>query len=138
MNKMVMAALAAAFASGLTQAQTVGQQHGLLADATERTLYTFTQDAPNKINCNAACAAAWPPFLTKEGERKRAGFEAIVRDDGTRQWALHGKPLYYFAADTQPGDAKGDGQGGVWHVVREGKASGTPAANSSSSSYGGY
>ncbi|MGH8665086.1 MAG: hypothetical protein ACREUX_12565 [Burkholderiales bacterium] len=85
MNRMVMAAIAAAFASGSTQAQTVGQQHGLLADATGRTLYTFTRDAPNNSDCNGACAAAWPPFLAKEGERKRAGLEAIVRDDGTRQ-----------------------------------------------------
>ena len=31
---------------------------------------------------------------------------------------MNGKPLYFYAADVQAGDAKGDGQGGVWHAVR--------------------
>jgi predicted lipoprotein with Yx(FWY)xxD motif len=43
----------------------------------------------------------------------------IKRDDGTMQWADEGKPLYLFAQDKKPGDVKGDGKNGVWHVVKE-------------------
>jgi hypothetical protein len=27
-------------------------------------------------------------------------------------------PLYFFAGDAKAGDANGDQQGGVWHVIR--------------------
>jgi predicted lipoprotein with Yx(FWY)xxD motif len=35
-----------------------------------------------------------------------------------RQWAYAGKPLYLYDDDDKPGDAEGDGEGGVWHVVK--------------------
>jgi predicted lipoprotein with Yx(FWY)xxD motif len=41
-----------------------------------------------------------------------------MRDDGRLQWARDGKPLYFFAGDAQPGDARGDGMSGAWHVLR--------------------
>jgi len=34
------------------------------------------------------------------------------------QWGWNDKPLYYFAGDRAPGDAEGDGLGGVWQAVR--------------------
>jgi len=43
-----------------------------------------------------------------------------TRADGSMQWGWNGRPLYYFAGDAKPGDAVGDGQGGVWHAVRPG------------------
>lgn len=118
MNKLILATLATAFAANVAIAQSVTEANGILADASGRTLYTFDKDASNKSNCNGGCATAWPPFLVKDGDRTAATFNVITRDDGARQWALNGKPLYFFAADVRAGDAKGDGQGGVWHVVR--------------------
>ena len=41
----------------------------------------------------------------------------ITRDDGTKQWAYKGKPLYTFARDTKAGDATGDGKG-PWHSAK--------------------
>jgi predicted lipoprotein with Yx(FWY)xxD motif len=41
----------------------------------------------------------------------------ITRDDGTKQWAYKGKPLYYFSMDKAAGDKAGDGRGMVWHVA---------------------
>jgi predicted lipoprotein with Yx(FWY)xxD motif len=118
MNKLLLAFLATAFAANVAIAQSVTEVNGNLADASGRTLYTFDKDAANKSNCNGGCATAWPPFLVKDGDRAAATFNVIARDDGAKQWALNGKPLYFFAADVQSGDAKGDGQGGVWHVIR--------------------
>jgi predicted lipoprotein with Yx(FWY)xxD motif len=43
----------------------------------------------------------------------------IVRDDGSRQWAYKGKPLYLWVKDHKPGDTTGDGFRGVWHVARQ-------------------
>ena len=40
-----------------------------------------------------------------------------MRDDGVRQWAYKGKPLYTWSKDTKPGDASGDGVGGSWHIA---------------------
>jgi predicted lipoprotein with Yx(FWY)xxD motif len=117
MNKLILAAVATAFTANVAIAQTVVAANGVLT-AAGRTLYTFDKDAANKSNCNGGCAAAWPPFLVKEGELAPVEVRVIMRDDGSMQWAIDDKPLYFFAADAQAGDAKGDGQGGVWHAVR--------------------
>ncbi len=117
MNKLLLAALATAFTANVAIAESVTEANGILT-ASGRTLYTFDKDMANKSNCNGGCAAAWPPFLVKEGDRTPVEFRAIKRDDGTQQWALNGKPLYFFAADVQPGDVNGDDKNGVWHVIR--------------------
>ena len=140
MNKLILATLATAFAANVAIAQSVAEANDILADASGRTLYTFDKDASNKSNCNDGCAATWPPYLVKAGDRTPANFSMITRDDGTMQWALNGKPLYFFAADAKAGDAKGDGKGGVWHAVRgASERSEKPAAATRSSgwSYGG-
>jgi len=117
MNKLILATLATVFTANIAIAQSVTEANGILA-ASGRTLYTFDKDASNKSNCNDGCAANWPPFLVKEDDRTPATFNVITRNDGAKQWALNGKPLYFFAADVQAGEAKGDGKGGVWHVIR--------------------
>jgi predicted lipoprotein with Yx(FWY)xxD motif len=117
MNKLILATLATAFMANVAIAQSVDETNGILA-ASGHTLYTSDKDAANKSNCNDGCATTWPPFLVKEGDSTPATFSMITRDNGAKQWALNGKPLYFFAADVQAGDAKGDGKGGVWHVIR--------------------
>ena len=141
MNKLILATLAAAFTANVAIAQSVTESNGILA-ASGRTLYTFDKDAANKSNCNGGCAAAWPPFLVKDGDRTPVEFRVITRDDGATQWAMNEKPLYFYAADVQAGDAKGDGQGGVWHVIRgaskrsEAKPAATTRAAEGYPSYG--
>lgn len=119
MNKLILTTLATAFAANVAIAQSVAETDGVLT-ASGRTLYTFDKDAANKSNCNGGCAAAWPPFLVKDGDLMPVEIRVITRDDGSKQWSMNEKPLYFFAADAQAGDAKGDGQGGVWHVIRGG------------------
>ena len=122
MKKLLLAAFAGVFLANVAIAQSTIDANGLLADAAGRTLYTYDKDADNKSNCNGGCAAAWPPYLVKEGDRNPSNISVVRREDNTLQWAINGKPLYYYAADAQRGDVKGDGQGGVWHAVHtEGK-----------------
>lgn len=105
---------------GIASAQSVASKNGLLTDADGRVLYTFDKDESGKSNCNGACAGNWPPFAAADG-KAAAGYTVVTRDDGTKQWALKGKPLYYFVGDAKAGDANGEGKMGVWHTVKAGK-----------------
>jgi predicted lipoprotein with Yx(FWY)xxD motif len=99
-------------------AQTV-KADGLLRDQAGRTLYVFDRDHPwGASNCYEGCAEAWPAFAAKIGAEVTDQFSIHTRMDGRMQWGWNGKPLYYFAGDREPGDAEGDGLGGVWHAVR--------------------
>ena len=121
--------LVLAFVVSYASAQATAEKNGILTDAEGRTLYTFDQDSANTSRCNGGCAAAWPPFATADGARAASGYSIVVRNDGGRQWAIDGRPLYRFAGDTKAGDVLGDGQGGVWHVVKRGPAKASTSVN---------
>ena len=93
---------------------------GLLADAKGMTLYVFDKDAAGsgKSACNGPCANNWPPLVAAEGDKASGDWSVIVRDDGRRQWAFKGKPVYTWVKDQKPGDTTGDGFNSVWHVAR--------------------
>ncbi|MEO8540687.1 MAG: hypothetical protein ABI577_13190, partial [bacterium] len=55
-------------------------------------------------------------------------FSLITRDDGAKQIAYNGKPLYRYGPDKAPGDANGQGIGNVWFVATSAGAAGSPAA----------
>jgi predicted lipoprotein with Yx(FWY)xxD motif len=53
------------------------------------------------------------------GDAKDAGnWTVVTRDDGTKQWAYKGKPLYFWKDDKKPGDVEGDNRGNVWHIAK--------------------
>ena len=106
---------------GSALAQSVANNNGLLTDAGGRVLYTFDKDEAGKSNCNGQCAINWPPFAATADTKAAAGYGVVTRDDGTKQWALNGKPLYYFVGDAKPGDSTGEGKNGVWHTVKAAK-----------------
>jgi len=111
------AALLAACAA-MTPAAPATATDGALVGPNGMTLYTFDRDAGGKSMCNGQCAANWPPLLAA-GSAAAAGMWTIVtRDDGARQWAYQGKPVYYWVKDTKPGERTGEGVNNVWHVAR--------------------
>jgi predicted lipoprotein with Yx(FWY)xxD motif len=76
----------------------------VLFDGRNRALYLFTRDARNRSRCYGECAAAWPPFLTKERPRAVRGVRqsllgTIRRRDGSRQVTYKGQPLYFYVDD---------------------------------------
>lgn len=90
---------------------------GTLTDAKGMTLYTFDKDAGGKSACNGGCATNWPP-LAAAGDAKADGeWTIITRDDGSKQWAYSGKPLYRWSKDAKPGDKTGDNFNNMWHVA---------------------
>lgn len=97
----------------------VTKMNGVLVDSTNHmTLYTYDKDEPNKSNCGKACLVAWPAFLAPKASTTNGKFTTIKRDDGKYQWAMNGKPLYFYANDTNPGDKNGDGKFGTWDVIK--------------------
>ncbi len=94
---------------------------GALTGATGMTLYTFDRDTAGngKSVCNGPCAANWPPLMASDTAKASGEYTIITRDDGKKQWALKGKPLYYWAKDQKPGDRTGDGFNNIWRVARE-------------------
>lgn len=93
---------------------------GVLTGPNGMTLYTFDRDVAGsgKSVCNGPCATNWPPLMVMDGQMATGDYTVILRDDGKRQWALKGKPLYYWVKDQKPGDRTGDGVNQVWHLVR--------------------
>ena len=93
---------------------------GVLVGPNGMTLYTFDKDTAGsgKSVCNGTCATNWPPFMAAEGDKPAGDFTIVTRDDGKKQWAAKGWPLYYWAKDTKPGDKTGDGVNGTWKTAR--------------------
>ena len=93
---------------------------GVLTGPNSMTLYTFDRDAvgSGKSVCNGPCEALWPPLLASAADRATGDYTVITRDDGKKQWAYKGKPLYFWAKDTKAGDRTGDGVNNVWKLAR--------------------
>ena len=73
-------------------------------------LYEFTGDAANQSNCTGACLTIWPAHAATAAEQASGNFTIFTRaDNGTRQWAYKGHPLYTFISDTTANNATGNG-----------------------------
>lgn len=110
---------AAIFAVAAHAQPPVQQKNGLLVDQSGMTVYTFDQDTANsgKSVCNDDCAKNWPPVKAAPDAQPHGDYTIIERDDGSKQWAYKGRPLYTFIKDKQPGDRVGDNVRDAWHVV---------------------
>jgi predicted lipoprotein with Yx(FWY)xxD motif len=93
---------------------------GVLVGPNGMTLYVFDRDEANsgKSACNGPCATNWPPLMATEADKPVGDYMIITRDDGKKQWAMKGKPLYHWSKDSKPGDKTGDGFMTIWHVVK--------------------
>ena len=92
---------------------------GTLTNAAGMTLYVFDKDAGGKSACNGPCAANWPPLMVVGDVSGSGDWTIVVRDDGAKQWAYKGKPLYQWSKDGKPGDKTGDNVNNVWHVAKD-------------------
>ena len=121
MRNQIAAALvltsAALFSAG-AHTQAVKTQDGVLVNSAGMTLYTFDKDAGGKSACNDQCAKIWPPVTAAADAKASGDLTVITRDDGSKQWAYKGKPVYLYAKDAKPGDKTGDNFKDVWHVIK--------------------
>jgi predicted lipoprotein with Yx(FWY)xxD motif len=91
----------------------------VLTDDKGMTLYVFDKDAGDKSACNGPCTSNWPPLMAADASKPMGGYSIITRDDGSKQWAYKGHPLYTWKDDKKPGDITGDGRlNGAWHIAQ--------------------
>jgi predicted lipoprotein with Yx(FWY)xxD motif len=94
----------------------------ILVDSDGMTLYIWDNDTTaGTSSCTGACASAWPPEAVTGTPTYGTGlnasmFSTITRDDGSKQLAVNGHPLYRWASDQKAGDTTGQGVNG-FHVV---------------------
>jgi predicted lipoprotein with Yx(FWY)xxD motif len=123
MKLLPLIALTAAILGGcasMAQTSPAKVADGALVGANGMTLYTFDRDAvgSGKSVCNGPCATNWPPLMAADTDKASGDFSIVTRDDGKKQWAVKGKPLYYWIKDTKAGDKTGDGVNNVWHTAK--------------------
>src|SRR5579883_3477825 len=108
--------MGAGYALAQAMPANVMAMNGVLMGEKGMTLYIFANDKePNKSACNGNCANVWPPLKAADNARDMGDWKVITRDDGSKQWAYKGKPVYYFAMDKAAGDKTGEGRGnGAW------------------------
>jgi predicted lipoprotein with Yx(FWY)xxD motif len=128
----VVASIAAAFAlaggtqTGGTKVALAKSPLGrILVDSKGITLYDFVKDKGTTSTCYGACAALWPPLITKGKPVAGPGVRASLlgttkRKDGKLEVTYAGRPLYYFVTDKKPGQTTGQGVnqfGAPWWVL---------------------
>ena len=97
----------------------------ILVDSKGITLYDFVKDKGTTSACYGACAALWPPLITKGKPVAGSGVRASLlgttkRKDGKLEVTYAGRPLYYFVSDRKRGQTTGQGLnqfGGPWWVL---------------------
>ena len=122
---IVTLAAAATLVTSLAVAQMAPTKTGesakgkVLTNDAGMTLYVFDKDTGGKSACTGPCAGNWPPLTATASAMPMGDFTIITRDDGTKQWAYKGRPLYAWKNDKKPGDITGDGfLDGAWHAAQ--------------------
>jgi predicted lipoprotein with Yx(FWY)xxD motif len=97
----------------------------ILVDSRGITLYDFALDKHGASACYGACAALWPPLVTKGKPIAGPGVRASLlgttkRKDGKLEVTYGGHPLYYFVTDRHSGQTTGQAVnqfGAPWWVI---------------------
>lgn len=98
-----------------------GASKTVLTDTAGMTLYYRTDEGPTTIKCTGGCATNWPPLTLASGDPSSSssltGSLTTYTGANGRQVLYNGHPLYRFASDGAPGQARGQGLLGIWFVV---------------------
>lgn len=79
-------------------------------------LYVYDRDIQGVPTCVGDCERTWLPVLATVGSTSVGDWSLVKRAAGGQQWRYKSRPLYTYMAD-RPGETKGDGVDGVWHLV---------------------
>jgi len=94
----------------------------VLVNAQGMTLYSLSGEHNGKFICtSSACLQVWHPLSASSSTPSASvgSLATVKRSDGTLQVTYKGMPLYTFAQDQSPGEAKGQGikDVGTWTAV---------------------
>src|SRR5262245_46871033 len=86
------------------------------ADSNGMSLYTYDRD----VDANKSVYAGnnWPALMATASDKPIGDWTIADRPDGSKMWALKGKPVYLYVNDKAKGDVAGDGVGGIWHLAK--------------------
>lgn len=96
----------------------------VLANSRGFTIYYYLVDkrGSGRSACYGGCADLWPavlgPVRIPAGVKLPGAVGYITRSGGARQLTIGGWPVYTYAGDAKPGQANGQGLGGVWYVIK--------------------
>ncbi len=85
-----------------------GRGQTAYADSRGMTLYTYAKDPAGASTCVGDCAREWRPALALPNAEPVGMWSLVTRADGSKQWALSGKPLYTYVEDVDPGSVGGN------------------------------
>ena len=93
----------------------------VMAKANGMVVYTYAKDSKNgPPTCTAGCASAWAPVtgVPKAGPADNfpGSFGLVTGAGGTKVITYNGYPLYTLVG-APPLSTKGNGLGGMWHVI---------------------
>ena len=94
----------------------------VLAAANGQVLYTYANDKKGgSPTCTGSCAAIWLPVtgnpVVSAADTGLGTLGTVSDTNGAKQVTYTGMPLYTFKG-AKPLATKGDGMGGVWHVIK--------------------
>jgi predicted lipoprotein with Yx(FWY)xxD motif len=94
----------------------------VLALSNGQVVYTYDKDPKGGASaCTGACAQSWLAVtgkpLVSPADTGLGTLGTVATTDGAKQITYNGSPLYTFKG-ARPLAAKGNGIGGVWHVVK--------------------
>lgn len=110
----------------------------VLTDGSGKAVYLWAKDSGGQSACDGTCLGAWPAVpatgaVTAAGGAQASDLGTLKRSDGTMQVTYMGHPLYYYAGDSGPGTASGQGSdqfGAKWYLVSPNGADVTAAVTS--------
>lgn len=93
-----------------------------MAKADGYVVYTYAKDTKGGApTCTGSCAATWAPVtgMPKAGPADTfpGSFAVVNGANGAKVITYNGYPLYTYVGQP-PLSTKGDGVGGVWHVIK--------------------
>lgn len=94
----------------------------VLAVGNGQVVYAYSKDKNcGKPTCTGACATTWLPATgtpqAGPADVFSGQFRLVTRASGVKQITYNGLPLYLLKG-AEPLATTGNGQGGVWHVVK--------------------
>ena len=91
----------------------------VLTDFGGFTLYAFEGDAARdgQTCSDRGCEMDWLPVPAPALAFDLGDFSIVSRQDGARQWAYRGRPLYRYRGDLLPGDAHGRAADARWSLA---------------------
>jgi len=94
----------------------------LMAKADGHVVYTYAKDSKNGApTCTGSCASVWAPVtgMPKAGPADNfpGTFGVVTGAGGQKVISYNGYPLYTYIG-AAPLSTKGNGIGGVWHVIK--------------------